>query len=134
MLIFQRILKKCQLSRVSGDSSSALNDKSGTFSNSGGGGGGWSSGKDVETEKEGKTKVVDKIKKEGEDSQVLEGELAQAQGAENGQGLSWDKIKPDNLHKRVSSFGSLHDDIFKRISDRIFVMCSTNKLVDCKGL
>ena len=92
-------------------------------------------GKAVEKEKEGETQVVDKTKseKEGEDAQVLEGELAQAQGAENGQGLSWDKIKPDNVHKRVSSFGSLHDDIFKRISDRIFVMCSTDKLIDCKG-
>ncbi len=92
-------------------------------------------GKDVEQEKEGEIQVVDKTKseKEGEDAQVLEEELAGAFGAENGQGLSWDKIKPDNVHKRVSSFGSLHDDIFKRISDRIFVMCSTDKLIDCKG-
>ncbi len=46
-------------------------------------------------------------------NKVLEGELAEAQEAENGQGLSWDKINPDNLHKCVSSFGSLHNDIFK---------------------
>lgn len=41
----------------------------------------------------------------------------------------WTRIKPrQNLNTRVSSFGSPHDDIFKRISNRITVLCRQEKL------
>lgn len=84
--------------------------------------------------KKGNTKAGDKTNSGKKDAQGLEEGFLQSQSqeAQGGKGLSWDKIKPDNLHKRVSSFGSIHDDIFKRISDRIFVMCSGDKIIDCK--
>ena len=41
----------------------------------------------------------------------------------------WSRIKPrQNLNTRVSSFGSPHDDIFRRISNRIIVLCRREKL------
>ena len=45
--------------------------------------------------------------------------------------LSWDKIKPANIHKQVSSFGSAHDDIFKRISDRFTILCIEKEITGC---
>jgi hypothetical protein len=41
----------------------------------------------------------------------------------------WTRIKPrQNLNTRISAFGSPHDDIFKRISDRITLLCRREKL------
>ncbi len=37
-----------------------------------------------------------------------------------------------NLNTKVSSFGSPHDDIFKRISNRIELLCITDQILDCK--
>ncbi len=37
-----------------------------------------------------------------------------------------------NLNTKVSSFGSPHDDIFKRISNRIILLCRTDQILDCK--
>ncbi len=37
-----------------------------------------------------------------------------------------------NLNTKVSSFGSPHDDIFKRISNRIELLCRTDRILDCK--
>ena len=42
--------------------------------------------------------------------------------------VSWDQIKHSNI--RIDAFGSPHSNIFKRISDRIFSLCKTDKL-DC---
>ncbi len=33
---------------------------------------------------------------------------------------------------KVSSFGSPHDDIFNRISNRIELLCRTDRILDCK--
>ncbi len=37
-----------------------------------------------------------------------------------------------SLNTKVSSFGSPHDDIFKRISNRIELLCRTDRILDCK--
>ena len=51
-------------------------------------------------------------------------------GSKNQKGqLSWDQIKPrQNLNTRISAFGSPHDNIFQRISNRIIVLCRQEKL------
>lgn len=77
-------------------------------------------------DKSGKTK-------EGAEEEI--DKLSQRQFAKTGSGdqnsgvPSWTKIKPrQNLNTRISAFGSPHDDIFKRISDRITLLCRQEKL------
>ncbi len=37
-----------------------------------------------------------------------------------------------NINTKVSSFSSPHDDIFKRISNCIELLCRTDRILDCK--
>lgn len=83
-------------------------------------------------------KAGDTNEKAGEEAGVEKDELSfrQFAGAKgknqkpsSGSEPSWAKIKPrQNLNTRISSFGSPHDDIFKRISNRIIVLCRQEKL------
>ena len=66
---------------------------------------------------------------EEEIDKLSQRQFAKTGGKKQNTRPSWDQIKPrNNLNTRISSFGSPHDDIFKRISNRIVVLCREEKL------
>ena len=77
-------------------------------------------------------KVTDKEKKDKNSLRQFTKTNGQRQNNNTHQ-ISWNKLKPrKDLNIKVSSFGSAHDNIFERISNRILFMCRMEKLVDCK--
>ena len=114
--------------RQSAKAAASKGDKQGAVGAAGGGSTG--NGKSGEIKRTDGTNVEQgkTTGKEGKDELSLR-QFAGKGSKNQNKKLSWDQIKPrGNLNTRISSFGSPHDNIFQRISNRIVVLCRQEKL------